>query len=168
MEILFKNTFVKTEKWVKELNKRTLLKNLLWILFHLLCFFILCWDLYKLLFLHKIDILLLLFVPIWWLFIVLMAYFKSSKVTIKRNKEIYGDNLEVISEVTNDSIKQISSNGAQIHIFYDSIKKVCLTKNYILLHSKANLLYTLSKNGFSVGNEEEFLKFLKNKGIKVK
>lgn len=87
---------------------------------------------------------------------------------LKRHKELYGEDLEVVSEITNDSIKQIYSNGAQNQIFYDTIKKVCLTKNYILLHSKANLLYTLSKNGFSVGNEVEFLKFLKNKGIKVK
>ena len=167
MEILFKNTFVKTEEWIKEVNKYTFFKRPVSVALHLLSILALCWGVYKLLFLHNIDILFL-FIPIWWFFLVLMLYFKTNKITIKRNKEIYGDNAEVVSEITKDSIKQVHSNGTQYQIYYDTIKKGYITKNYILLHSKANMLYTFRKNGFSIGNEEEFLKFLGNKGLKIK
>lgn len=167
MEILFKNTFVKTEEWIKEVNKYTFFKRPIFVAFHLLSFSALCWGIYKLLFLHNIDILFL-FIPIWWFFLVLMLYFKTNKTTIKRNKEIYGDNAEVVSEITKDGIKQIHSNGTQYQIYYDTIKKGYITQNYILLHSKANILYTFKKDGFSIGNEIEFLTFLTNKGIKIR
>ena len=91
-----------------------------------------------------------------------------NKITLKKNQEIYGNNGEVISEVTQDSIQQIHSNGSQYQIYYDTIKRSYLTQNYILLHSKANILYTFKKEGFSIGDVESFLTFLRNKGIKIK
>ena len=59
-------------------------------------------------------------------------------------------------------------NGSQYQIYYDTIKRSYLTQNYILLHSKANILYTFKKEGFSIGGVESFLTFLRNKGIKIK
>ena len=159
MEILFKNSFIKTEEWIKEVNKYAFLKRPLAKVFHLLSFLALCWGIYKILFLHTIDILFL-FIPLWWFFLVLLLYFKTNKNTLNRNRELYGDNAEVVSEITKDSIKQVHSNGTQYQIYYDTIKKGYLTQNYILLHSKANVLYTFAKNGFSVGNEEDFFNFL--------
>ena len=167
MEILFKNTYTKTEEWIKEINKYTFFKRPIFLVLYLLCFLALCFGVYKILFLHIIDILLL-FVPIWWVILVLLLYFKTNKNTLNRNRELYGENAEVVSEITKESIKQVHSNGTQYHIYYDTIKKGYQTKNYILLHSKANILYTFKKDGFSVGNEEEFLMFLRNKGIKIK
>ena len=167
LEILFKNTFVKTEDWIKECNRFSFFRRPIFVVLHLLSFSALCWGIYKLLFLHKIDILFL-FIPIWWFFVVLILYFKTNKITIKRNKEIYGDNAEVVSEITEDSIKQVHSNGTQYQIYYDTIKKGYITQNYILLHSKANILYTFKRDGFSIGNEVEFLTFLSNKGIRIR
>lgn len=167
MEILFKNSFVKTEDWIKECNHYSLFRRPLFVAFHILSILVLCFGIYKILFLHIIDILFL-FIPLWWFFLVLLLYFKTNKNTLNRNRELYGNNAEVVSEITKESIKQVHSNGTQYYIYYDTIKKGYLTKNYILLHSKANVLYTFAKNGFSVGSEEEFLRFLRNKGIKIK
>ena len=167
MEVLFKNSFAKTEDWIKECNKYSLFRRPIFIVFHILSILALCFGIYKVLFLHIIDILLL-FIPIWWFFVILMLYFRMNKITLKRNQEIYGNNGEVISEVTQDSIKQIHSNGSQYQIYYDTIKRGYLTQNYILLHSKANILYTFKKEGFSIGDVESFLIFLRNKGIKIK
>ena len=167
MEILFINSFIKTEEWIKEVNKYAFVKRPISVFLHLLIFLAFCWGVYKLLFLHIIDILFL-FIPIWWVLLIILLYFKANKTTLKRSKEIHGDNSEVVSEVTKDCIKQVHSNGSQYQICYDNIKIGYTTQNYILLHSKANVIYTFSKNGFSVGNEEEFLKFLRNKGIKIK
>jgi len=167
MEILFKNSFAKTEDWIKECNKYSLFRRPIFIVFHILSILVLCFGIYKVLFLHIIDIMLL-FIPIWWFFVIFVLYFRMNKITLKRNQEIYGNNGEVISEVTQDGIKQIHSNGSQYQIYYDTIKRGYLTQNYILLHSKANILYTFKKEGFSIGDVESFLIFLRNKGIKIK
>lgn len=167
MEILFKNTYTKTEEWIKEVNKYSFFRRPIVVVFHILSILMLCVGIYKILFSHIIDIVPL-FIPIWWFFLTFLLYFKTNKNTLNRNRELYGENAEVVSEITKESIKQVHSNGTQYHIYYDNIKKGYQTKNYILLHSKANVIYTFEKNGFSVGNEEEFLKFLRNKGIKIK
>ena len=167
MEILFKNSFVKTEEWIKECNKFSFFRRPIFIVLHLLSVLTLCFGIYKLLFLRIIDILFL-FIPILWFFVIFVLYLKTNKITLKRNREIYGNNCEVVSDVTQAGIKQIHSNGTQYQIYYDTIKRCYLTKNYIFLHSKANILYTFRKNGFSVGNEEDFLRFLRSKGIKIK
>ena len=167
MEILFKNTFTKTEEWIKECNKYSFFRRPMFVIIHLLSILTLCYAIYKLLFLHTVDIPLL-FIPVWWFIVFILLYYKTNSVAIKRNAELQGENTEVVSEVTQDSIKQSHSNGSQIVIYYDTIKRGYLTKNYILLHSKANILYTFKKDGFSIGDEEGFLTFLRNQGIIIK
>ena len=143
MEILFKNSFMKTEEWIKEVNKYTFFKRPILAGFHLLSFLALCWGIYKILFLHIIDILFL-FIPILWFFLVLLFYFKTNKTTLNRNKEIYGDKLEVVSEVTKDSIKQVHSNGSQYQIYYDTIKKDIQHK-IIFYYTRKQIYYILSE-----------------------
>ena len=167
MEILFKNTFTKTEEWIKECNKYSFFRRPMFVIIHLLSILTLCYAIYKLLFLHTVDIPLL-FIPVWWFIVFILLYYKTNSVAIKRNAELQGENTEVVSEVTQDSIKQSHSNGSQFVIYYDTIKRGYLTKNYILLHSKANILYTFKKDGFSIGDEEGFLTFLRNQGIVIK
>lgn len=167
MEILFKNSFIKTEEWIKECNKYVLFCRPIFLVFHILSALVLCLGIYKVLFLHIFD-MLLLFIPIWWFFLIFVLYFRINKITIKRNQEMYGNDFEVVYEVTKDGIKRTHSNGAQQQIYYDIIKKGYQTQNYILLHSKANILYTFKKDGFSIGDADSFLTFLRNKGIKIK
>ena len=167
MEILFKNRYEKTEDWIKECNRYAFFKRPIFVVFHILSILVLCLGIGKILFLHSIDIMYF-FIPVWWFFVVFILYFRANKMAYKRNQEIYGNNGAVISDVTEDSINQIHSNGSQYKIYYDTIKKACLTQNYILLQSKANILYTLKRDGFSIGNEKDFLIFLKNKGIEIK
>ncbi len=166
MEILFKNSFKKTEEWVKKTNKYSLFKAPLARVLSVICVVLLVWDVYQLAVWRKFD-LLFWFVPIFvfvWRWIV---YARMNKITLKRNLELFGENPEVISEVTNELIRQYHQNGTEYKIHYDTIKKVVFTKNYILLWSKANILYSFKKDGFSVGNQTEFLMFLQSKGIKV-
>ena len=167
MEILFKNSFIKTEEWIKEVNRYMFFKRPRFVVCLVLCLLVLSLGIYKLLFLHIFDILFLV-VPICWFTVTPLLYFKTNTITAKRINEIYGNNFEVVYEVTKDGIKQTNSNGAQQQIYYDIIKKGYQTRNYILLHSKANILYAFKKDGFSIGDADGFLTFLRNKGIKIK
>ncbi len=94
MEVLFKNSFTKTEDWIKECNQYSLFRRPIFVVFHILSILVLCFGIYKILFLHLIDIVLL-FIPIWWFFVVFVLYFRINKITLKRNQEIYGNNGEV-------------------------------------------------------------------------
>ena len=48
---------------------------------------------------------------------------------------------------------------------YDKVKKIAQTKSLIILRSQANFWYILPKNTFTKGTAEEFLAFLKSKGL---
>ena len=58
--------------------------------------------------------------------------------------------------------------GGADTVEFNKIKNAIQTKNYILLRSKANLIYIFCKDTFTVGTKEEFVSFLRAKGIKVK
>ena len=42
-----------------------------------------------------------------------------------------------------------------------------ITKNLILLHSKAKLIYIFRKDTFTKGTKNDFIAFLKDKGVKI-
>ena len=87
---------------------------------------------------------------------------------IKRDIEMHGKPIEVSVAVSDECIKQTQSTGSEFTLKYIDVKKVVKTKKYIYLQSKAKLLYSFKIDSFSVGSVEEFLKFLSDKGIKVK
>lgn len=167
MEILFKNHHTQTKEWIKECNKVVLCRSPRFVVCHLLALLALGAGIYQLVSLHIINILFL-FIPLWWFFLVIMTYFRWSRITIKRSLELKKLNSQVFSEVTDQYIKILPSDGNGTEIPYDVIKKGYFTPNYILLYSKADMLYTFRRTGFVVGNEEDFLLFLKSKGIKVR
>ena len=101
------------------------------------------------------------------LFIAFM-YRKNVVTMIKRDQEIHGKEIEVNLTVTEELIKQSQSTGSEFQLNYRDIKRAIKTKKYIYLWSKTNMLYSLKLDSFSVGTADDFLIFLRNKGIKVK
>lgn len=101
------------------------------------------------------------------LFRVIM-YCRIVKVSMARQKEVSagGDILYTIT-VTEDSITHKSSLGSEYSIGFSSIKKAYQTKNYIILQSGARQWYIFKKDGFVMGNCDDFSKFLKIKGYKI-
>ena len=87
---------------------------------------------------------------------------------IKRDNEVYGKEIKVETIVTDSFIQITASTEAVSQIEYHKFKGAFQTKNLVVLRSKARLLYIFDKNTFEVGTVEEFISFLKTKGIKVK
>lgn len=167
MEVLFKNTYIQTEDWVKAVNKLSLFHRPIPVVLHSFYLLILIWAVYKVIFLRIIDVLLF-FIPTWWLILVVALYFKMNKIALQRSMELYGRNAAVISEVTEDCVKQVYDNGSLLQMHFDTIKRGYLRGNYIFLVSKAGICHTFGRKGFLIGNEEDFLHFLRGKGIKIK
>lgn len=167
MEILFENKCINNEKWAKEFTKVAYFHTPLFFTLHIISLALFTFGIIKLLLFRTIDIFCL-FIPAEFIIVILISRFIRIKRTMKIKSEMYGENPEVISKATEDYFEQIHSNGMQYKILYDTIKRGYKTNDYIFLHSKANVAYSFSRNRFSVGTEQEFIDFLRRKGIKIK
>lgn len=167
MEILFENNYTRNKEWAKDCHGYICFRRPTMIVFQIICilYFIIgildsiftksvCWQYIS---------LALIFYPL-----IVFVYIRNVNTEIKRDLEIHGKAIEVTLAVTEDIIKQSSSTGAELQLNYNDIKRVVQTKKYIYLLSKTNTIYSFKKDSFSVGSTNEFLLFLKNKGIKVR
>ena len=97
----------------------------------------------------------------------LILYFRHIRLSARRNNEISSVPISVSTLVHENSLELAASNGSTINIELSKIRGAVQTKNYIVLRSDARLLYSFSKDGFTKGTKDEFIAFLKSKGIKV-
>ena len=167
MENLFENSCFHSEEWAKETSRY------LFFCRPKAIFFIIVFTLYFVLGIINLPLfgsfnMVLILSSVWYFLFIIISYRRNCTLIIEREIELNGKQLEVFTEVTNDNIKCTQSNGFKYTLYYDSIKKVAQTKNYILLMTKANLLYTLQKDSFSVGTTDGFLDFLRDKGFTVR
>ena len=167
MDVLFQNKYTRTEEWIKECNRYALFRSPLMLVVHVLSALMIGNGLYELFFLRVIGVPAFV-APILFYTVIILLYFRMNALTKKRNKEIYGDNVEAVTDVAEDGIKQTLSNGTQFRIPYQSIKRCAQTPHYILLISDAKIIYALRKGCFTIGFEEDFLMFLQAKGVPVK
>jgi len=86
---------------------------------------------------------------------------------IKRNREAGEEDRPVCTIVTDEYIQVNAPNGAKAEVQYSNIRRVTRTKNLILLHSRANLMYIFRNDAFCCGGKDEFVAFLREKGIKI-
>lgn len=95
-----------------------------------------------------------------------LAYVYTPAAMQKRDAEAAsGGTITVESAATDDLLRFQVSNGAAQELPYAKMKKVVQTKRLILINSEAKLWYILPKDTFTKGTAEDFLAFLKTKGI---
>ena len=98
----------------------------------------------------------------------IIMYRRIVKVSMARQKEISASgNILYTITVTEETITHKNSLGSEYSIGFASIKKACQTKNYIVLQSEARQWYIFKKDGFVMGNCDDFLIFLQGNGYKV-
>lgn len=167
MEVLFENSYTRDKEWAKDAHSYIYFRQPIMIVLDIIFALYVIIGIDNSIITKSIDWSYVLFPLIWYAFIVLV-YIRSVNIAVKRDLEMHGKAIEVTVIVANDIIKQSQSTGSEYQLNYCDIKKAVQTKKYIYLQTKANLLYSFNKDGFSIGNEKDFLMFLKNKGIKVK
>ena len=99
----------------------------------------------------------------------LFLYFHFSRLKFAReNEALEHRNLLYRYTVTEDAITlHYALNDSTYTTEWSSIKKVWLTKNYIILVSKAQYLHIFKRDRFTIGNDNSFLTFLVMKGLKI-
>ena len=92
---------------------------------------------------------------------------RFSKLTIDRGMELNnGSPSGARMEVTYDTLRCKSYNGAFTEIPLYNMKKAYETKHLIVIKSKTTkLYYTFKKDAFTKGTYPEFIEFLKQKGL---
>ena len=167
MEILFKNNYIRDKAVLKEVYQYYFSK---------LKRFIVCYSILILLFFVRLVRLILgytynydmlIYVPLVFAFFV-FYYFQLVNISLKRDKENYGQNVCIETIVTDEYVQREILSGNACKIAFDAIKRADQTKHFIVLFTKARQLYIFKKDSFSIGDKEQFISFLKAKGITVK
>ena len=167
MEILFENKYTRDKDWAKDIYSYIYFRRPIIIVLDIIYALYLLIGIYNSITSNVVDWVPIL-IPIIWCAFVAFIYRKNVNTVIKRDLELHGKAIEVTVTVAEDIIKQSQSTGSEFQLNYCDIKKVVETKKYIYLWSKTNMLYSFKRNSFSFGAADDFLLFLKNKGIKVK
>ncbi len=167
MDVLFENSHIRDKEGTKDVYGYICFRRPIIIVFYVIFALHILANIYNAI---AIDIYYgyYIFFPVIWVALVVFLYNKRVNTTIKRDLELHGKAIEFTLRVTEDMIKLSQSTGSEFQINYRDIKKVVQTRKYIYLWSKTNMLYPFKKDAFTVGNADEFLLFLKNKGMKLK
>ena len=167
MEVLFENSYVRNKQLAKEIYRYLYFQRVWLIISYSLLLLSFLANILLWIFEGTYSLFVLIFVPL--LFSLrFYSYFRSVQMMEKRDCEIHGKEITVETIVTSEYIQNTVSTGSVNKLEIGKIKKAVQTKNQILLITEAKLLYICPKDKFTKGNAEDFIKFLKDKGIKVK
>lgn len=166
MDILFENSYTRSKELAKEIYRYFYFQRKLYIFGYIILGLSFALNLSFAISGQSYNLAVFIFVPLVAL-LPLYCYIRQVSAMVKRDKEVHGKEIEVSTTVTNEFIQNTASTGAINKIEFCKIRCAVQTKNLILLRSEANLVYIFRKDSFTVGNKEDFISFLKNKGIKV-
>lgn len=164
MDILFESSFVKDYKWSREAflvvkRKFIILASVLVLAYQAIAVYTIASRVDKTVAVIVLDALLLLFYS--------YVMVKSIRVPIKFDIAKFGKPISVRVCATEEKLISYKSSGDAVELDYTRVKRMKQSKNYIYLISDKGVWYCVSKNGFTVGDYNSFLKFLSDKDLKI-
>ena len=167
MEVLFENQYTHTEEYYNEFFGYFHFKRPSFIAINILFFMIFIMAL-------RYMVLWGEFRSYWFMpfplvcFVSMWSYFRGKNMRRKQELAICNGNPpESRFEITEDGIDAYYiSSGVKNHVDFSQIRKVIKTKSFYFLITKLKLAYVIKKDGFTKGTPEEFLLFLREKGLK--
>jgi len=167
MNILFENTTIRNHEKNKETYRTLFSKNSIYRFFSVFMLLSLIANIIIHIFKGSGNLLIFILVPVFFLTLLFQENIQI-RTQDRRDKEMFGDEPVVLHHVFTDDKLIFTSKGSETQLDYSNIKKVYKSKNLILIHTKANLVYMLAKDGFTVGTANELIRYFKAKRIKVK
>ena len=172
METYFENQCKYTKEFCREVYLNYMLKSPIMIVLMVISSFLVLFEGLVLIFSKNTDNLLtaipnILFIVLVWA-ILIFFIFVITRIRYKQGLEQNsGSEPERKLAVTNEGIDVIHlPAGSTNHISFLYIKKVMISKNYILLITRSKVLIGFKKDSFTKGTAEEFQSFLVAKGLK--
>ena len=107
----------------------------------------------------------LLIFTVFFTALLALMFFMSANGTWKRIVEQSGGapREETVAFTEEQAYNDSAATGGRVNIDYASLKKVIVTKNLIVLKTKAKLGYILRRDSFVLGTEKEFMAFISAK-----
>ena len=104
-----------------------------------------------------------------WIYIPI-RHFKGINTQYNRGIEMNnGEPLDMKLIVTDDGIDVFhTKRELKVHFAYYSVRKVVKAKNCVILVTKGKQYFVFVNDGFTKGNRDEFLHFLRSKGLKCR
>lgn len=169
METLFKSTYIRSKKDIKDICRYLYLSRGVNIALDVLVWF--CVALIIAASVYIGDYIMLIFAAllliIWSLQFVMYAL--AVKSILRSYDEISdGKGIRVDFIVTGSNAWVTTSVGEDYGIPFEKIKKIVVRKNTFLIVTGAKLVYAVLRDSFVIGDEDSFLKFFKAKGVKIK
>lgn len=96
-----------------------------------------------------------------------LLYQRSILLMVKRDREMLGEKTENTLVVDTEQLKFLEPTES-LPIELSKIKQAVQTKHYFLLITETKMNILLHREGFTLGNEETFRSFLKQKNIPLK
>lgn len=166
MEVLFENTLVRNKATAKEFYGYFSFRQPVMLFFIVLFLVSFTANLVGLILGSTYELTTLIVVPLFFVF-VFWRYTRQVNLMLKRDREALGGEVTLVTTVTDTHIQSTVNNGSTNTVNLTDVKKVVQTKNLILVCTKAKLVFILHKDTFKDRNKDEFLAFMKSKGIKV-
>lgn len=101
-------------------------------------------------------------------FLMVLSYMSQVRMMVKRDEEMAGGRELLCETVVTDTKITTMSLGNENTLGFDGIRYAFITKEYIVLVTKARRVFIFKKDSFTIGDTESFVAFLKLKGIKVR
>ena len=101
-------------------------------------------------------------------FILVLRYMKFMNLKYKQGLELSGGEPAWAELTVTDRGIEVFNEGSEktVSISFERIKSFGKTKNYYILITEAKIYWTFKKDGFVKGRTDDFLSFLRGKGIK--
>ena len=164
---MFENKYTRDKEWAKDIYGYICIKRPIMFVFYVLFAIYLIKGILDLIIIHRAELFCFI-VPLAWCVVIAFSYKRNVKLALRRDMELHSKPIDVTVTVTDDMMIHSQSTGAEYNLRYSDIKKAVQTKKYIYVWSKANMLYSLKKDAFTYGSADDFVKFLRSKGIKIK
>ena len=164
METLFENRHIRDKASIEEMYTNTLLKRPIMYFLYAIEGVCVLLNILNVIIFGSVD-----FTPTVIALAIAVTVFVMLKImTSKVTKQIYelngGEPPELTTYVYEDRIKVFTEKNEN-ELEWSKFKAVQLTKNLILLRTRENVVFALSRAGFTKGTYQGFCEFLRKKGL---
>lgn len=169
MEIRFENRYTRDEQTAKEIYKYWYFRRPIFIALYVILALYIPACIFGLMFDFEdarefiAPVIMAIVAPV----MMFVSYRSQVSTMVKRDREM-AQGGEVVCEVSvSDEEFAVTSLGNRTAIKIYNAKKAYITTNYIVVLTAARLMVILKKDGFTLGDAESFISFLREKGIHI-
>lgn len=165
MESLFENTFVRTPGLMAEFHKASIF-NVRSMILPAVLSAVMIVNALALIRSAAVTVTVFLFLLVIW-GLSFVSMYRRYKAAVRRDEEVSKVMTEQRVSVYENKLR-LDTGARALEIEYGKVKYAMVTEHLIAVVSDAKLAYIMAKDGFTKGDADGLIAFLKENGIKVR